>query len=79
MATVRNKAQVNATVSPWIKMRCVETANSPEFASLSDVVSQALSEYIGKYDYIHNTVLAAQQSQKEKVPTIQSIEKDVLK
>lgn len=60
-------------------MRCVEIANSPEFASLSDVVSQALSEYIGKYDYIHDTVLATQQSQKEKVPIMQSIERDRLK
>jgi Arc/MetJ-type ribon-helix-helix transcriptional regulator len=49
---VKKKEQINATVSPWIKKRCLEIAGTPEFSSVSDVVSQALSEFFGKYDYI---------------------------
>lgn len=49
---VKKKEQINATVSPWIKKRCLELAETPEFSSVSDVVSQALSEFFGKYDYI---------------------------
>ncbi|KKH23108.1 hypothetical protein [Methanosarcina mazei] len=49
---VKKKEQINATVSPWIKKRCFEIAETPEFSSVSDVVSQALSEFFGKYDYI---------------------------
>ncbi|MBE0522484.1 MAG: hypothetical protein IBX39_09510 [Candidatus Methanoperedenaceae archaeon] len=50
MALQRNKAQLNSTISPWIKKRIDEIANTQDFASLSDVVSQALSEFIGRYD-----------------------------
>jgi|GEM_PF-1928911 len=51
-AAVKKKEQINATVSPWIKKRCLELADTPEFSSVSDVVSQSLSEFLGKYDYI---------------------------
>ncbi len=49
---VKRKKQINATVSPWIKKQCLELAETPEFSSVSDVVSLALSEFFGKYDYI---------------------------
>lgn len=49
---IKKKEQINATVSLWIKKRCLELAETPEFSSVSDVVSQALSEFFGKYDYI---------------------------
>jgi PAS domain S-box-containing protein len=49
---VKRKQQINATVSPWIKNQCLELAGTPEFSSVSDVVSLALSEFFGKYDYI---------------------------
>ncbi len=49
---VKKKQQINATVSPWIKKQCVELAGTPEFSSISDVVSIALSEFFGKYDHI---------------------------
>lgn len=49
---VKKKQQINATVSPWIKKQCVELVGPPEFSSISDVVSIALSEFFGKYDYI---------------------------
>lgn len=49
---VKKKEQINATVSPWIKKQCLELAKTPEFSSISDVVSLALSEFFGKYDYI---------------------------
>ncbi len=47
---VKKKEQINATVSPWLKKRCTEIAQGPDFSSVSDVVSQALSEFIAKYD-----------------------------
>jgi two-component system, sensor histidine kinase PdtaS len=49
---VKNKEQINATVSPWLKKRCAEIAQGPDFSSVSDIVSQALSEFIAKYDDI---------------------------
>lgn len=49
---VKRKQQINATVSPWIKKQCLELAGTPEFSSVSDVVSLALSEFFGKYDHI---------------------------
>jgi hypothetical protein len=47
---VKNKDQINATVSPYLKKRCIEISQDPEFTSVSDIVSQALSEFIAKYD-----------------------------
>ncbi|AKB81030.1 sensory transduction histidine kinase [Methanosarcina barkeri 3] len=49
---IKKKEQINATVSPWIKKQCLELAKTPEFSSISDVVSLALSEFFGKYEYI---------------------------
>ncbi|MGB9929520.1 MAG: sensor histidine kinase [Methanosarcina sp.] len=49
---IKKKEQINATVSPWIKKRCLELAGTSEFSSVSDVVSLALSEFLGKYDYL---------------------------
>lgn len=49
---VKKKEQINATVSPWIKIRCLELVATLEFSSVSDVVSLALSEFFGKYDHI---------------------------
>ena len=46
----KNKEQINATVSPWLKKQCVEMAQGPDFTSVSDIVSQALSEFIAKYE-----------------------------
>lgn len=48
----KKKEQINATVSPWIKKQCLDLAKTPEFSSISDVVSLALSEFFGKYEYI---------------------------
>jgi hypothetical protein len=47
---IRNKEQINATVTPYLKKKCMEIAEGPDFTSISDVVSQALSEFIIKYD-----------------------------
>ncbi|MDW5550794.1 sensor histidine kinase [Methanosarcina sp.] len=49
---IKKKEQINATVSPWIKKQCLDLAKTPEFSSISDVVSLALSEFFGKYEYI---------------------------
>jgi two-component system, sensor histidine kinase PdtaS len=46
----KNKDQISATVSPWIKKQCLEMAQGPDFTSVSDIVSQALSEFIAKYN-----------------------------
>jgi hypothetical protein len=48
----KNKLQINATVSPWIKKRCIELANEPEFTSVSDIVTIALIEFFAKYDLL---------------------------
>lgn len=47
---VRNKEQITATVTPYLKNRCIEIARGPDFTSISDIVTQALSEFITKYD-----------------------------
>jgi hypothetical protein len=47
---VRNKEQITATVTPYLKSRCIEIARGPDFTSISDIVTQALSEFINKYD-----------------------------
>lgn len=49
---IKKKEQINATVSPWIKKQCLDLAKTSEFSSISDVVSLALSEFFGKYEYI---------------------------
>jgi len=57
MVTTKNKAQLNSTVSPWIKKRIEEMVQTEDFSSISDVVSQALSEFIGRYDEIQSRKL----------------------
>ncbi|MDP2218385.1 MAG: hypothetical protein Q8J68_13995 [Methanolobus sp.] len=57
MVTTKNKAQLNSTVSPWIKKRIEEMVQTEDFSSISDVVSQALSEFIGRYDEIRSQKL----------------------
>lgn len=57
MVTTKNKAQLNSTVSPWIKKRIEEMVQTGEFSSISDVVSQALSEFIARYDEIKSRKL----------------------
>jgi hypothetical protein len=47
---VRNKEQITASVTPYLKKRCIEIAKGPDFTSISDIVTQALSEFITKYD-----------------------------
>lgn len=50
MVTTKNKASLNSTISPWLKKRVVELSETEDFANISDVVSQALSEFIARYD-----------------------------
>ena len=57
MVTTKNKAQLNSTVSPWIKRRIEEMVQTEDFSSISDVVSQALSEFIARYDEIKSRKL----------------------
>ena len=46
----KNKAQLNVTISPWLKKRVEEIAATDDFSSMSDVVSQSISEFIARYD-----------------------------
>ncbi len=64
---VKKKLQINATVSPWIKKQCLELAGTPEFSSVSDVVSVALSEFFGKYDYIK---IKESKEQERRIPDL---------
>lgn len=74
---VKKKEQINATVSPWLKKRCVELANSPEFASMSDLVSQALSEFISKYDNI-KAEEKKKEEEKEKAEEMKKAEESAM-
>ncbi|MEZ5334371.1 MAG: hypothetical protein R2741_03580 [Methanolobus sp.] len=62
MVTTKNKAQLNSTVSPWIKKRIEEMVQTEDFSSISDVVSQALSEFISRYDEIKSRKLESSAS-----------------
>jgi Arc/MetJ-type ribon-helix-helix transcriptional regulator len=47
----RKKAQITASVSPSMKKRCVKIVeNGSDYSSLSDIVSQSLSEFLARYD-----------------------------
>ncbi|ADI73568.1 hypothetical protein Metev_0662 [Methanohalobium evestigatum Z-7303] len=46
----RKKNTICATVSPYVKKRVDDLVNSNDFSSMSDLVSQALSEFIANYE-----------------------------
>lgn len=56
MAIKQKKESIHATVSPYIKKQAEKLVETEEFSSMSDLVSIALAEFIGKY----------QREQKEK-------------
>ena len=45
----RNKYTISATVSPYLKEQVEELVASGKFSSISDVVSIAISEFVGAY------------------------------
>jgi Arc/MetJ-type ribon-helix-helix transcriptional regulator len=49
MAAKRNKDSIHATVSPYLKKQAEALVETEEFSSMSDLVSIALAEFIGKY------------------------------
>lgn len=51
----KNKARLNSTVSPWIKKRIEEIANTDDFSIISNAVSQVLSEFIARYDMLNTS------------------------
>jgi hypothetical protein len=51
MATTnRRKAQITASVPPWLKIKCLQLAEGPHFTSVSEVVVTALVTYFVIYD-----------------------------
>jgi hypothetical protein len=49
----KNKVQINATVSPYLKDRCKKLADRRgEFINMSEVVQQALAEFFARRDFI---------------------------
>ena len=48
--TKRKKNTICATVSPYIKKQVDELVASGDFSSMSDLVSIAISEFIGRYN-----------------------------
>jgi Arc/MetJ-type ribon-helix-helix transcriptional regulator len=46
----RHKPTISVTISPHLKRRIDEIVATGEFAGASDLVSHALSEFLGKYD-----------------------------
>ncbi|WP_135390428.1 hypothetical protein [Methanolobus halotolerans] len=49
MAIQYKKESIHATVSPYIKKQAEELVESKDFSSMSDLVSIALAEFIGRY------------------------------
>jgi Arc/MetJ-type ribon-helix-helix transcriptional regulator len=49
MTRVGNKEKINITISPYLKKQADALVDSDEFSSMSDLVSIALAEFIGKY------------------------------
>ena len=43
------KESIHATVSPYIKKQAEELVSTGDFSSMSDLVSVALAEFIGRY------------------------------
>ena len=52
MAKVVKKKNKLTPQSSVDQKQCLELAKTPEFSSISDIVSLALSEFFGKYEYI---------------------------
>jgi Arc/MetJ-type ribon-helix-helix transcriptional regulator len=50
VAIKQNKVKISATISPYLRKRIEEYLKSDEFSSLSDFVSIAAAELIGKLD-----------------------------
>ena len=46
----RHKPTISVTISPHLKRRIDEIIETGEFAGASDLISHALSEFLGKYD-----------------------------
>ena len=46
----RNKATINATISPYLKRKLEVLADTDDFSSLSDVVAVACHEFLARYD-----------------------------
>lgn len=49
MVSKRNKESIHVTVSPYLKKQADQLVESEDFSSMSDLVSIALAEFIGKY------------------------------
>lgn len=48
-AVKRNKYTISATVNPYLKEQVEELVATGKFSSISDVVSIAISEFVGAY------------------------------
>jgi len=46
----RKKEQLNVSVSPWIKKKLKELAETKDFASVSDVVNLAIMDFIVRHE-----------------------------
>ena len=46
----RNKATINATISPYLKRKLEVLADTDEFSSLSDVIAVACHEFLARYE-----------------------------
>ncbi|TGC11572.1 hypothetical protein [Methanolobus halotolerans] len=65
MAIQYKKESIHATVSPYIKKQAEELVATGDFSSMSDLVSIALAEFIGRYN--------REQKEKEAVLSNQPI------
>ena len=63
MAIQYKKESIHATVSPYIKKQAEELVATGDFSSMSDLVSIALAEFIGRYNREQKEKEAALSSQ----------------
>lgn len=76
MATKRNKESIHATVSPYLKKQADELVATEEFSSMSDLVSIALAEFIGRYNREQKENLV---KQEEPVVVAETIRHNLVK
>lgn len=79
MTRIGNKEKVNITISPYLKEKADELVATEKFSSMSDLVSIALAEFIGKYSReqkeqeMTTEQLLSTLSEKDITPTMMKI------
>lgn len=84
MAIKYKKESIHVTVSPYIKKQAEELVATEEFSSMSDLVSIALAEFIGRYkrerlETEANDLVLSEMEDAEPAVIAESVEKATFK